>query len=392
MKVNVAWSTDDNSQDAGNTIAKKAVLDLIQTKLAIIFSSEKYNTIELLKGAKSILGTAPIIGCTSQKGIITQEGYITSRNGFAGIMAIGDEETAVGTAILSKKSTARETGRELAKIAKNKINPNCEPSYFMMISTPGEEEEYLKGIQDEIGNVPCFGAVASDDKLNGNWKVYTEDGIVNNGACVAFFYTNKKIQNITDAKYHETIHAGIITKSKGNKEIDEINGVQALKLYAEWTNQKTKELKGEKIIKSSVNYPFGIKSQDGEFYIIKEPLNGNTDYSINVSNKISTNMGIVQMQISDDEIAKAPSLIVRELNNISSKTPVSYLIINSANRINKINSNNEEKYINELIEKLKKETNGKPFIVALTNGEIGRNIHSANFCENLSVSVTTFEE
>ena len=74
MKVNIAWSTNDDSSDAGNTIAKKAVLDLVQTKLAIIFSSEKYNTINLLKGAKSILGTAPIIGCTSQKGIITPDG------------------------------------------------------------------------------------------------------------------------------------------------------------------------------------------------------------------------------------------------------------------------------------------------------------------------------
>lgn len=61
------------------SMCKKAVLDLVQTKIAIIFNSSKYNCKELLKGAKSILGTAPIIGCTTYGGIITQEGYITSK-------------------------------------------------------------------------------------------------------------------------------------------------------------------------------------------------------------------------------------------------------------------------------------------------------------------------
>ena len=370
MKVNIAWSTNDDSSDAGNTIAKKAVLDLVQTKLAIIFSSEKYNTINLLKGAKSILGTAPIIGCTSQKGIITPDGLITSKKGFAGIMAIGDNDTAVGTAILDKGTSARET----------------------MISTPGDEEEYLKGIQDEIGDVPCFGGVASDDDLSGNWKIYTEEGISSNGVCVAFFYTNKEIKNVLDGRYHETIHSGVITKKTGDYEIDEINGMQALKVYSEWINKKTKDLKGEKITKETTLYPIGVKSHDGELYIINEILNGNTDYSINVSNKISTNIAVVQMQTSDNEIAESSSMVVRELNEIATRTPVAYLLFNSANRINEINKNSDEEYAEILIEKLKKETNNKPFIMAMSMGEIGRKNHSSNLCGNLMISATVFAE
>lgn len=392
MKVNIAWSTNDDSSDAGNTIAKKAVLDLVQTKLAIIFSSEKYNTINLLKGAKSILGTAPIIGCTSQKGIITPDGLITSKKGFAGIMAMGDNDTAVGTAILDKGTSARETGKAVARIARNKINPNCSPSYFMMISTPGDEEEYLKGIQDEIGDVPCFGGVASDDDLSGNWKIYTEEGISSNGVCVAFFYTNKEIKNVLDGRYHETIHSGVITKKTGDYEIDEINGMQALKVYSEWINKKTKDLKGEKITKETTLYPIGVKSHDGELYIINEILNGNTDYSINVSNKISTNIAVVQMQTSDNEIAESSSMVVRELNEIATRTPVAYLLFNSANRINEINKNSDEEYAEILIEKLKKETNNKPFIMAMSMGEIGRKNHSSNLCGNLMISATVFAE
>ena len=171
-----------------------------------------------------------------------------------------------------------------------------------------------------------------------------------------------------------------------------INGMQALKVYSEWINKKTKDLKGEKITKETTLYPIGVKSHDGELYIINEILNGNTDYSINVSNKISTNIAVVQMQTSDNEIAESASMVVRELNEIATRTPVAYLLFNSANRINEINKNSDQEYEEILIEKLKKETNNKPFIMAMSMGEIGRKNHSSNLCGNLMISATVFAE
>ena len=175
MKANVAWSTDENAFLAGKACAKKAVLDLIQTKVAFIFSSVKYDAQKLIDGAKEELGTAPIIGCTSSGGILVPNGYITSENGFAGIMAIGDPDTAVGVAGLPKMLTARETGRQVAIDAMNKVGTTFPPAYFFMIANPGEEEEYAKGIQDVIGDVPMFGGSCADDDLTGKWKIFTGD-------------------------------------------------------------------------------------------------------------------------------------------------------------------------------------------------------------------------
>ena len=148
MKVNVTYSIDTNAKNAGTSCAKKAVLDLMETKLAIIFSSVKYKTGSLLDGAKEVLGTAPIIGCTSNGGIIVPDGYISSQFGFAGMMAIGDPDTAVGTAGSEKIITARETGKMVAKRAMEKVGTDRVPAYFMMIANPGEEEEYLKEWDD----------------------------------------------------------------------------------------------------------------------------------------------------------------------------------------------------------------------------------------------------
>ena len=112
LKSNVSYSTDKDSFTAGKACAEKAVVDLIETKVAFVFSSVKYNQNKLLEGAKSVLGTAPIIGCTSSGAIIVPDGVVSSESGFAGI---GDDETAVGVAGSERGKNPRETGKKSCK-------------------------------------------------------------------------------------------------------------------------------------------------------------------------------------------------------------------------------------------------------------------------------------
>ena len=385
MKINVAWSTDENARIAGKSCSKKAVLDLVEKKLAILYSSVKYNTENLLEGVKSVLGTAPIIGTTSNKGIITQDGYITSQAGFLGMLAIGDNDTAVGTAICKKQVTARETGKMVANRAKQKVGTNCSPAYFIMFATPGDEEEYLKGIQDVIGEVPCFGGTAADDDLSGKWKIYTEDGIVNDGVAVAFVYTNKKIENILDGKYHETVNSGVITKLTGKRELDEIDGIQALKRYGEWTNKKVRELRGLKLFNQSILKPLGVKTHNGTMTVIRHPLNGNTDYSMNIGNDLAVNTAVIQMQISKEELVNSPTYILRDLKKKIKDNSVGYIIIHDGSRKNVV-----EEDIHEMAKKIKKEAGETPFLMSFNYGEYGRGEHTENVCGGLMISVTGF--
>ena len=115
LKSNVSYSIDKDSFTAGKACAEKAVVDLIETKVAFVFSSVKYNQNKLLEGAKSVLGTAPIIGCTSSGAIIVPDGVVSSESGFAGMLAIGDDETAVGVAGSERGKNPRETGKKSCK-------------------------------------------------------------------------------------------------------------------------------------------------------------------------------------------------------------------------------------------------------------------------------------
>ena len=191
LKSNVSWSTNAESYKQGKEAAKKAVVDLIQTKVAFLYTSVDCNVAKVIEGAKSELGTAPIIGCTSSAGIITPDGFISGDNGFTGILALGDPDLTVGVASSSKKEDARTTGQMVAKEAMKKAGRTDSPAYFYMVASPAEEEDYIKGIEDVIGCVPFFGGSAADDAVAGEWKIFTNDKCFSDGVAVAFFYTNK---------------------------------------------------------------------------------------------------------------------------------------------------------------------------------------------------------
>ena len=192
LKSNVAWSIDKDSYTQGKESAKKAVVDLVQTKIAFLYTSVDSNVEQVLEGAKSELGTAPIIGCTSSAGIIVPDGFISSENGFTGILALGDPEMEVGVASSPRGKDPRETGRKVAIEAMKNAKKSDVPSYCYMVASPAEEEFYIKGIEDVVGRIPIFGGSAADNTVEGKWSIYTNNEIFPDGVAVAFSIQIKK--------------------------------------------------------------------------------------------------------------------------------------------------------------------------------------------------------
>ena len=147
LKSNVAWSTNEDSYTQGKETAEKAVVDLVQSKVAFLYTSVESDVKKVLEGAKAELGTAPIVGCTSSAGIITPDGFISGEKGFTGILALGDPELEVGVAGSAKQKSARETGRKVAEEAMKNAGKDVPPAYFYMVASPGEEEDYVKGMK-----------------------------------------------------------------------------------------------------------------------------------------------------------------------------------------------------------------------------------------------------
>ena len=387
LKSNVAWSTDKDSYNAGKATAKKAANDLVQTKVAFLYTSVDNDVKKVLEGVRDELGTAPVIGCTSSAGIIVPDGFISSDNGFVGMLALGDPDTVVGVAGSKKQKTARETGREVAKEAIKKAGVDFAPVYFYMVASPGEEEEYLKGIQDVIGRVPFFGGSAADNTVEGKWSIFADDKVFSDGVAVAFFYTNKKMANVYTGAYHESENVGIITKIKGKRTLVEIDGVPALKKYATWTGKKIKDLEGGNLLVQTITAPLGVKDRLGDLVAIRHPMQGNPDYSMNIGNNLAENTAVIQMKSSVDELISSTGDTMKELNKEMDGDIGAYLLVHCGGRRLGIGDR-----IDEVAKLLKKEAKGVPFITIFTFGEYGSKEHGLNTCGGLMLSFTAFSK
>ena len=387
LKSNVAWSTNENSYEQGKETAAKAVVDLVETKVAFLYTSVDSDVKQVLEGAKSELGTAPIIGCTSSAGLITPDGFVTGEKGFTGILALGDPDLKVGVAGAERGNDPRETGRKLAKEAMKNAGKDCVPAYFYMVASPAEEEEYIKGIEDIVGRVPIFGGSAADNTVEGKWSIYTNDKIFSDGAAVAFFYTDKQMGNVFTGEYNETTNSGVITKIKGKRTLVEIDGVPAQKKYAEWTGVKAKDLKESNLLTTTVTKPLGVKDRLGDLIAIRHPMYGNKDGSMNIGANLAVNTAVIQMEASVDELINATGNTMKELNKEMEGDIGAYLLIHCGGRRLAIGDR-----VGEVVKQIKKEAKGVPFIGVFTFGEYGVKDHGANTTGGLMLSFTAFSK
>ena len=152
-----------------------------------VYSGVQYDQKEMLDAVSEELPGVPLIGNTSFTGVITQEGFVSSSDGFVGVMALSDPELKVSVAGMPKEGTARETGHKVAAEALRRSGKDKAPDFFYMSAPSGEEEYYLKGITEVIGRVPFFGGSAADNAIAGEWLLYTDEMVTAEGVSVAFF-------------------------------------------------------------------------------------------------------------------------------------------------------------------------------------------------------------
>ena len=389
LKSNVGYSIKEDSYEAGLETATNSIKSLKNVKLNMLFTSCKNDIKKVVKGIKEVVDS-PIIGCTSNGGILVPDGYITSNHGYVGMMSLQDENMEVGVAIKEGGKDPRAIGRKVAIEAVDNAKKTRAPAYFYMVASPKEEEEYLMGIQDIIGRVPMFGGSAADDTLEGDWKIFCNDKVVSNGVAVAFFYTDNEMATNFIGGYQENI--GLITEVKNNRELVSIDRISALKKYAQWVNVQPTSLKGENLLLASVTKPLGIKDPLGNLTVIRHPKFGNDngtkttqDDTILLGNKVVEKTAIVQLESTIEELIESTGNTVREVKKKLYAEPAAYILIHCGGR--KLGIGNR---IEEVHEKLVKETKGVPFITVFTFGEYGYEEHSANICGGLMLSFTAF--
>ena len=393
LKSSVGYSINSDDFLKGQETAKIALKNTSQEKIALVYTSEKDNIKEIIKGIRSV-SKIPIIGSTSSSGIIVPDGVISSPDGFLGMLAMTDKDMTVGLASHEAGKDARAIGRKVAIQAVEDAKTTRAPAYFYMVCSPKEEEDYLMGIQDVIGRVPMFGGSAADDKIENKWKIICNDNVISDGVAVAFFYTDNEIITSFTSNYQETDNMGIITEVKDNRTIVSIDSISALRKYANWIKKSPSCLVGKKLLEVSATKPLGIKDPLGNLTVIRQPMIGNdmgtkttVDDTITLGNKVVPKTAIIQLEASEDDLINATGNTLKHLKSQMYNKPAAYILIHSAPRMNAV-----KERITEIYKQIIKETKDVPFIMPFTFGEYGYDDHSANICGGLMLSFTSFCE
>jgi hypothetical protein len=385
LKGNTGSSTNTDAKKAGKEAAAQAKAGLDKVKLAFAYASVEYDLGEMLKGISEELPGVPIIGNTSFTGVITPKGFVSGSDGFLGMLAMADDEMAVGVAAKEKGTSAQETGREVAKEAMKAAGKTAPPDYFYMVAPPGEEEFYLKGITEIIGRMPFFGGSTADNTITGEWKIYTDKAVFADGVAVAFFYSKKPFTNVFTGAYHETDDVGIITKIEGNRTLVEIDREPALKKYASWMKVSPKELKGGALLAASIVAPLGVKDRLGDLVATRHPLNGNDDMSMSIGNNLAVNTAVIRMEATVDELINSAGDTLDTLKKKMPGKAGAYVLAHCGGRRAGIGER-----INEVVEQLIKAADGVPFIAEFTFGEYGYEADGNNTCGGLMLSFAGF--
>jgi hypothetical protein len=382
MKSFVGTSQAASASEAGREAAGKIAKGLPDAKFAWAFGSCDYDSKELLGAVAEALPGVAVVGNTSFTGIITPEGYLGGDKPFVGLLALAGDDVTVGTAGEPRGDDgARATGQRLAREAMAAAGKDVAPAYWFLSCAPGEEEYYMKGVADVIGRVPVFGGSAADNTIEGNWWVYSGTDAFQNGAAVAFFYTDTPFSNAYTGAYDETDDFGVVTKMRGDRDIVEIDGKPALKVYADWRGMSTDELKGAELLSKSVVSPIGVKDRMGDLMAIRHPMGGNDDLSISVGAKVSEKTCVVRVEGDVDHLVGAVTTVADELNERVGHKPAAYFYVHCGGRRAAIGDR-----IGEVADRFVKAADGVPFIVEFTFDEYGHEDDGLNTNGGLMLS------
>ena len=387
LKAKVGYSENVDAFASGAETAKMANV-IENPQVGLLFTSCVQDQNKIMEGAKSVLGDVPVVGCTSSAAICTQDGYLNKETGYSGMMLFGGDLEVVTAGSKQTDETPREVGRRVAKEAISKVKgEDVEPDFFFMSASPANEEEYLEGIQDVIGNVPVFGGSAADNTVEGKWSILNDGEAFADGLTIAIFYTKGEMKNLYTGAYHETNNVGVITKVRDERTLVEIDHEPALKKYAEWTGKSIESLMGNNLLTETICAPLGVKDPIGKVTAVRHPMFGNDDLSMNIGANLAENTAVIELSNTPEGILKANEETINNLNKLMVSEANSYFLVHcGGRRLGLALSQIEDKIYPEV----KKVIPNKEFLMVFTFGEYGMGDHSSNTVGGLSLSYTAF--
>lgn len=270
IKSSVGISREVNGFSAGSEAARQAIdgLGKNAAQLLIVFSSVVFDQEEMLKGVLDAAGGIPLIGCSTAGEIVTKG---PSKKTVA-VMAIATQgiEFYLGMG-QNIKEDALAAGTQFGK---NLISQTKDGKLVMMMpdGLAGNGADIVRGLQNVLGeNFLIAGGAAGDDFLFKKTYEYYNDQVLS-GAVVGAMVSGDVKFGIGVRHGWKPIGASKrVTKSQG-AVLYELDNKPAVQIYEEYFGKKAEELKSEPLARIAITYPLGLKIQNSDEYLIRDPI------------------------------------------------------------------------------------------------------------------------
>lgn len=323
-KAGVGISKNSDSKKAGIEACKKAMDQVVDPELIIVFSSVKHNQQEMLSGIKEVSGDTALVGC-STAGEITSDG---PSEGSVAVMAIRSDsiDFTVGKGGEIKTGT-KEAGAKLVEdiTSKSKGEVNC----LLMLTDVlnGNGADVVRGLQDALDKDHLIvGGAAGDDFLFKETYEYCNGNVLPSSLVGVGLSGN---YGIGVGVRHGWVAIGVpmkATKSDG-AVLKELDGKPAVSIYEDYFGKKAEELKEEPLAKMAITYPLGISIEGSDELLIRAPITVDDDGAITCAAEIPEGSEVRLMIGSKEEAIKAAEEAAEQaLSELKGKTPRAVII------------------------------------------------------------------
>lgn len=335
-------------------------------------------------------------GATTCRALLTPEGCVHEDNRVVGLWALRDPEGAFGTGGAELDNAPREAAAAATRTALDHAGrPGELPSLVWISTAPGNEEEVLAGIEDEVGdNVPILGGSTADNNVLGQWAQVTASKWMSNGVVVSVLFTSVEIGYAYHNGYVPQEVGGVATSSSG-RVVHTIDGRPAATVYNEWTDGRLDAALAENIpvLEATAFWPLGrVRGwlNNIPLYVLAHPENVEADGGLRLFAAVQQGEPLVLMSGNRDSLVRRAGRVAESaLESLETRptTMAGALITFCGGSMLAI-----EDDVDQVARSIHAVLGPSPYLGGFTFGEQGRLVGGGNYHGNLMISVIIFSD
>ena len=353
ITAGVGISSGSDAYVVGANACEEAIgrMGPLTPHLLIVFASPQYDQEKMLAGVRSVGGDALVVGC-STAGEITTAGP-ANRHSVA-VMALCAPEMKFFAGVGENVANgARDAGRRVADVVKSAFGGEFNALMIFPDVLSGNGADIVRGVLDTLG--PHFlvvGGAPGDDFQFKKTYQYINDKAYS-GSVVGLGLAGNFKMGVGVKHGWVPIGAPMkVTRSEG-AVLHELDGKPAISVYREYFGEEeAKALKKETLAKLAITYPLGMKIEESEEMLIRDPITVDEKGSITCAAEIPEGATIQLMVGSHEEAVRVAKVAaenaVKQLEGAAPKAAVIFNCI-ARNKLFGDRSGEEIKAIQEAI-------------------------------------------